>query len=1157
MTDDFTLRQTQDKLHVFVSSRIGECADERTAVRAAISALNHQPILFEHVGARSYPARDMYLSRLRESQIMVAIYKLGYGYIDDANGMSISGLEDEYRFASKEQIRILAYVYRGPGEREQRLQELVNEAGKRLTLSFYTNQEQLVQRVRDDVTATVTELVLLARAYDALTPDALKAQLTKIENRNGSLILRIPELTKMEDAWRESTPFMLHGLAGSGKTTLASQFAVAHEIPFIVAAGISPKELFEVAARAVAPATSRGFDSPAPTYEAARARFVTAWALVGCAQLAVDDIGDPADLLAAVEEAGGFSASKKAFFIARDAWPKFHAIDVPPLDARQMQYKVPPDVARELETGSHTPLDLQMMLTAHDLGTSRDRLANAPGIAGEILVVLALASRPLLIGELNELVFGPRHSLAELTEELQKINRLVDDQARGLSIVHSTVADAIAEQLRASPQRLAYYIAKLSDFYYSNDEPIDAYMVRSKLGDGSELPIALEAAIEASRLGDWRRGIPLAEQAIKYALDREGKVEILRLMLALVAPLEVSGQRGRAGELFDQAASLASELGNDAQRLVREGEVLRDARRLIPSGIQELEALQSERLVSGDSWGAAQLAVELSASYIATKNYSRAIELLRPAVDAFRDCGDDFGVDCGLRNLIVCLSETDGGDDEARELLRDLENDFDREASSRRHRAWYCNILTRRRRASGDIPGAEEAAMEAIRIAEELGDEALRALNLVNLGNVYRDAKNSSRALETYGQAANAGLNCGRRDIEGNALRLTAGIYNDFPETGVGADRFERAKAYALSAVGLLRDLAYGSALRSAQLELADALEGLGDWSGAADAYVSSAESATELGDASGAGQSLLSAGRVALKESRERYLQVMSEALHAGVLGDNIIEAYFSVATAVLQCAPRTALLPLLEVHIESLLELIPRGAHSAFVERMIERAGEIRDKLTDDALLSLSIGLSKVHRASGAHARQQLMNFASSVEGVDARWRPDGSTWTVSLKLKAPVLVTFESLDGTVEADVACLALACLIKLFEGEIREGILEAISVASEVEVLVCRFDALEAGFSDNMADSLAEIRSALEAQPCAISRPTEFDFKVPTNVVLGRNFFEKIDKDRFGLRYMFALFLVELAHQMLQGEVDEGSLRPKVLAIVQRTLPPQ
>jgi len=54
MTNPWSYRTTQDKLRVFVSSRIQECSEERIVVQDAIGSLYHQPIVFEHLGAKSH-----------------------------------------------------------------------------------------------------------------------------------------------------------------------------------------------------------------------------------------------------------------------------------------------------------------------------------------------------------------------------------------------------------------------------------------------------------------------------------------------------------------------------------------------------------------------------------------------------------------------------------------------------------------------------------------------------------------------------------------------------------------------------------------------------------------------------------------------------------------------------------------------------------------------------------------------------------------------------------------------------------------------------------------------------------------------------------------------------------------------------------------------
>jgi Domain of unknown function (DUF4062) len=59
--------QTPDqRLRVFVSSTLGELAEERAAVSRAISALRLTPVLFE-LGARPYPPQDVYRAYLAQT----------------------------------------------------------------------------------------------------------------------------------------------------------------------------------------------------------------------------------------------------------------------------------------------------------------------------------------------------------------------------------------------------------------------------------------------------------------------------------------------------------------------------------------------------------------------------------------------------------------------------------------------------------------------------------------------------------------------------------------------------------------------------------------------------------------------------------------------------------------------------------------------------------------------------------------------------------------------------------------------------------------------------------------------------------------------------------------------------------------------------------
>jgi hypothetical protein len=82
------LIQTPDRrLRVFVSSTLGELAQERRAVSRAISALRLTPVLFE-LGARPHPPRELYRAYL----VQLAILAVARGRLDEAQALLDEGL---------------------------------------------------------------------------------------------------------------------------------------------------------------------------------------------------------------------------------------------------------------------------------------------------------------------------------------------------------------------------------------------------------------------------------------------------------------------------------------------------------------------------------------------------------------------------------------------------------------------------------------------------------------------------------------------------------------------------------------------------------------------------------------------------------------------------------------------------------------------------------------------------------------------------------------------------------------------------------------------------------------------------------------------------------------------------------------------------------
>jgi predicted ATPase len=154
LEDQVIIRTPDQRLRVFVSSTLGELADERRAVSRAISALRLTPVMFE-LGARPHPPQDVYRAYLAQSDVFVGLYWQRYGWVGP--GMEISGLEDELELARG--LPRLLYV-KGPAPgREPELTALLSRISDEAADSYrhFRSAAELGRLVRDDLATLLSE----------------------------------------------------------------------------------------------------------------------------------------------------------------------------------------------------------------------------------------------------------------------------------------------------------------------------------------------------------------------------------------------------------------------------------------------------------------------------------------------------------------------------------------------------------------------------------------------------------------------------------------------------------------------------------------------------------------------------------------------------------------------------------------------------------------------------------------------------------------------------------------------------------------------------------------------------------------------------------------------------------------------------------------
>jgi Domain of unknown function (DUF4062) len=165
--DEVVIRTPDRRLRVFVSSTLGELAEERRAVSRAVSALRLTPVMFE-VGARPYPPAEVYRAYLAQSDVFIGLYWQRYG--QPAPGRQVSGLEEEFNLSGG--LPRLLYVKAQAPDREPRLADLLARIREDASASYryFRTSAELGRLVRDDLAVLLSERFARHRCWDGSGP---------------------------------------------------------------------------------------------------------------------------------------------------------------------------------------------------------------------------------------------------------------------------------------------------------------------------------------------------------------------------------------------------------------------------------------------------------------------------------------------------------------------------------------------------------------------------------------------------------------------------------------------------------------------------------------------------------------------------------------------------------------------------------------------------------------------------------------------------------------------------------------------------------------------------------------------------------------------------------------------------------------------------
>lgn len=303
----------------------------------------------------------------------------------------------------------------------------------------------------------------------------------------------------------------------------------------------------------------------------------------------------------------------------------------------------------------------------------------------------------------------------------------------------------------------------------------------------------------------------------------------------------------------------------------------------------------------------------------------------------------------------------------------------------------------------------------------------------------------------------------------------------------------------------------------------------------------------------------------MSLADYPKTYLKGIALSLSNSEIDINVplAEVFLKTIPNIVTGTPQGSLIHLLGNHLYTVWSNTPTPYHGALIFKAIEKLAftikENKSKLANWKILySGIVFMYLLKEKPEPYISYKLAKLITDdVSDIFFREEGDGTrAWTVMLNLSTRVSISIVTLDKSHETNIACFALALFIKAFENEMNVEILAGGTQITEVTINVGRYDMFPQTFKESVS-KIANIEEVLESQSCSITRPTEFTENTPTIIFLSHDFF---DEFAFGegkggsLQTLFGLTLVELAYQLLRGEVDSEILRPKIVSLVRKTI---
>jgi len=790
--DERLILTPDQRVKVFISSTLKELEPERQVVRRSIKDdLRLSPIMFE-AGASPHPPRQRYRAFIEQSQIYVGIFWESYGWI--APDMDISGIEDEYHIAKQRNLPRLVYRKKTIKDRDKRLTRLLKKIEEEGEISFkdFDTPAELANLIKDDIALILSERFGIAETL--LEPQKRINYLDSLTEKIGKqgFIGRTNTLSEIENALVMNKRLLLYGEPGCGKTFLIGKIGKKLNGIYVSIYEKTPLEVYAYLTNSLRTQSGQ-IPKRFTTSEEAKCDLENTLQ-TSQTVLLIDDMEQNIELSGTLfgldyYQTNVLFASRNQMVLGTHA---IKGIEVIPFSRREIEdylsekeINLAPSKLLELERACHgNPLYLfffanyQIEPLPDGLKAYQDSLwrqLNAD--QQELLGLMALSIAPLRTRVLCDAYNGlpsTNMTLMEVASVLTGLSTIVTVQNGLNDIFHPYFKESIEKQITNFGLSEDYHRV-LGEANLLHKDIVAATFHFLRASDDRANDYLFEASHGAFFGGMWKIAEELLERAIEISQVKKDLWSEGYAHYHLSFLLRDVGMRNRAQQHIEKAIGLFEEC--EDQNWVRFAKV-QQYLNWISEGNSTfaIDALIELLTVYAgvDPASEAMVLVNLSFAYIQTSHYEQGAEAAKKSYDIFAKEGDFNGITTSLLNLIACLSNLEIYD-LARKYIEELMSVAEK-LNLLRLKAGILNHLAVILRKSHDSEGARKSLEEAIEICQRLGFVNGETINILNLGNTYKDEKRFDEAIKCYKEGLSKAKLYGIEREEGRALELIATV---------------------------------------------------------------------------------------------------------------------------------------------------------------------------------------------------------------------------------------------------------------------------------------------------------------------------------------------------------------------------------------------